>query len=142
MKDGISRIAAERQRQLSVEGWTPEHDDKHGGGALARAAAQYAIPYGLRAGKRVFEWLWPWDSRWYKPSAGNRIRELEKAGALIAAEIDRLLRLEAGRASKADSVSDAPESAGANRAASPESSSLSEHAPKPESEGKTQILEE
>jgi hypothetical protein len=31
---------------------------------------------------------------WYKPSPENRIRELEKAGALIAAEIDRLLRLE------------------------------------------------
>jgi hypothetical protein len=31
---------------------------------------------------------WPWDSKWWKP--GERIRELEKAGALIAAEIARL----------------------------------------------------
>jgi hypothetical protein len=31
---------------------------------------------------------------WYKPSKDDRIRELEKAGALVAAEIDRLLRLE------------------------------------------------
>jgi hypothetical protein len=30
----------------------------------------------------------------WKPTPGNRIRELEKAGALIAAEIDRLSRLE------------------------------------------------
>jgi hypothetical protein len=38
--------------------------------------------------------LWPWADTWYSPSPDNRIHELEKAGALIAAEIDRLLRLE------------------------------------------------
>jgi hypothetical protein len=37
---------------------------------------------------------WPFDRSWYKPTPENRIRELEKAGALIAAEIDRLQRLE------------------------------------------------
>jgi hypothetical protein len=35
---------------------------------------------------------WPWRWEWWKP--GNRVRELEKAGALIAAEIDRLSRIE------------------------------------------------
>jgi len=38
---------------------------------------------------------WPWDLGWWKPSPGTnegRIRELQKAGALIAAEIDRLKR--------------------------------------------------
>jgi hypothetical protein len=37
---------------------------------------------------------WPWDKGWWKPTPDNRIRELEKAGALIAAEIDRLQRME------------------------------------------------
>lgn len=37
---------------------------------------------------------WPWEPGWWKPGKGNsyadRVRELVKAGALIAAEIDRL----------------------------------------------------
>jgi hypothetical protein len=36
--------------------------------------------------------LWPFYCVQFKPSPDNRIRELEKAGALIAAEIDRLQR--------------------------------------------------
>jgi hypothetical protein len=36
--------------------------------------------------------VWPWEQPdWWKPS-DNPIRNLEKAGALIAAEIDRLIR--------------------------------------------------
>jgi hypothetical protein len=38
--------------------------------------------------------LWPFFTRPWKPTPDNRIRELEKAGALIAAEIDRLQRME------------------------------------------------
>jgi hypothetical protein len=34
---------------------------------------------------------WPWDQEWWKPS-DDPIRNLAKAGALIAAEIDRLQR--------------------------------------------------
>jgi hypothetical protein len=36
---------------------------------------------------------WPWFQERWKPTPDNRIRELVKAGALIAAEIDRMLRL-------------------------------------------------
>lgn len=35
--------------------------------------------------------LWPWDVRWWKPSPDPE-RNLVKAGALIAAELDRLAR--------------------------------------------------
>ena len=35
---------------------------------------------------------WPWDMKWWKPSDEDPIRNLVKAGALIAAEIDRLQR--------------------------------------------------
>ena len=90
--NGIERITAERQRQIDVEGWTPEHDEQHELGELATAAACYALP-DIRP-----EW-WPWDAKFWKPTDPThaqpgepRIRELEKAGALIAAEIDRLIR--------------------------------------------------
>lgn len=101
--NGVELIAAERKRQLEVEGWTPEHDRHHDQLELARAAVVYAMPptwrdetdianvlFGRtsRNGTRFFG-VWPegWD---YKPSRDDRIRELVKAGALIAAEIDRL----------------------------------------------------
>ena len=86
--NGIERIAAERQRQIEVEGWTPEHDDMYDNGELAAAAACYA------ADKRRYTYApppqWPWDAKWWKPD--SHIRSLEKAGALIAAEIDRRIR--------------------------------------------------
>ena len=39
-------------------------------------------------------WLhfWPFDLKWLKRTPKKRIKELAKAGALIAAEIDRLQR--------------------------------------------------
>lgn len=87
MKTGTELIAEERARQISAEGWTPEHDDKHGMSELAMAAVCYATPAAHRGTT-----YWPWSSRWWKPTPENRIRELAKAGALIAAEIDRLQR--------------------------------------------------
>jgi hypothetical protein len=35
---------------------------------------------------------WPWEPEWDKRGSGDRMRDLVKAGALIAAEIDRLQR--------------------------------------------------
>ncbi|HGM7247685.1 TPA: hypothetical protein ACKQE9_006505, partial [Pseudomonas aeruginosa] len=32
-------VQAERRRQITAEGWTPEHDDEHADGQMARAAA-------------------------------------------------------------------------------------------------------
>src|SRR5688572_24536646 len=87
---GVELIAAERQRQIEVEGWTPEHDDEHDVGEIARAAACYAMrPYLHRDKVHLY---WPWSSQWWKPTPDSRIRELVKAGALIAAEIARLQR--------------------------------------------------
>jgi hypothetical protein len=92
-RDGAERIRIERERQKTVEGWTSEHDDDpgHSDGQMAQAAACYAWPAPRPLDvKRA----WPWDRQWWKPTPWDRVRELEKAGALIAAEIDRLLRLE------------------------------------------------
>ena len=96
MKTGAELIAEERQRQIEVEGWTKEHDAQHKNGELAKAAICYADPntYYHQENKimmyRVPNRFWPkkWDIRWFKPT--DRIRDLVKAGALIAAEIDRL----------------------------------------------------
>jgi hypothetical protein len=92
MKTGIERIAAERQRQIESEGWSAEHDAEHSGGELTRAAAAYCLAERDRRHhtKAIVPSCWPWGRTWWKPSPDNRIRELEKAGALIAAEIDRL----------------------------------------------------
>lgn len=105
MKTGIELIAEERQRQIEVECWSEDHDDEHGDGALAMAAACYATTPKFRlknvdvkisprriGSTRIFEFLWPFDWQWWKPTPEDRIRELTKAGALIAAEIDRLQR--------------------------------------------------
>lgn len=85
-------VLAERQRQISAEGWAPERDDEHHVGALPHAAAMYAI-YGnigyYGPGNPPSDW--PWATEWWKPSADHR-RNLIKAGALILAEIERLDR--------------------------------------------------
>lgn len=95
---GCAHILQERLRQIESEGWTPEHDDEHDGHEMARAAACYALaaawfrdfsPAQLDASGTPEGW--PWGDDWWKPS-GDPIRNLVKAGALIAAEIDRLLR--------------------------------------------------
>jgi hypothetical protein len=96
MKTGIELIAEERQRQIEKEGWTPEHDDQHNTGDLAHAAAAYASAELYRRttseGYDNTPHIWPFERKWWKPTPENRIRELQKAGALIAAEIDRLQR--------------------------------------------------
>ena len=94
--NGAERIAAERQRQIEMEGWTSKHDDQWNNGELARAAMCYCMePAHIEDGdENVVPSEWPWFWEDWKPTPDNRIRELEKAGALIAEEIDRLLRLE------------------------------------------------
>lgn len=88
MKTGIELIAAERERQITAEGWTPEHDDAHKEGELAQAALCYIESALGIVDEDDVPLSWPWDKSWWKPSD----RDLEKAGALIAAEIDRLSR--------------------------------------------------
>ena len=97
-KDGVALIENERARQINSEGWTPEHDDTHIYGELALAAACYAVAQDVRDSTDGDEpadfWPRSWDESWWKPTPDDRIKELAKAGALIAAEIDRLSRLE------------------------------------------------
>lgn len=94
---GADLILSERARQLAVEGWTPEHDDDATEAQLVRAAICYA-DFGARLATTHDEkWVprWPWAQIWWKPERTDPIRNLVKAGALIAAEIDRLQRAKA-----------------------------------------------
>lgn len=84
---GIESIAAERRRQIEAEGWTPEHDDEHCVGELAAAAASYALARNECDSALV---SWPWAMKWWKPK--DTRSNLVRAGALIAAELDRLDR--------------------------------------------------
>ena len=111
---GIERIEAERQRQINDKGWTPEHDDEHPLGELSQAAACYAdIAGALMHGAKVGDIKdyycdctgpnpqWPFEDAAWKPSQ-DPVRNLAKAGALIAAEIDRLSRQNAIAMAAAD----------------------------------------
>lgn len=96
---GAELIAAERQRQIDGEGWTAEHDDEHCFGEISGAGAAYAALAARQIGSGMYEaettnppaQTWRWASEWWKPSP-DPIKNLVRAGALIAAEIDRLHR--------------------------------------------------
>lgn len=91
-QDGAALIRTERERQQQVEGWTPQHDDDHDDGEMASAALGYIGASQREHGSKMrMPATWPWALAWWKPS-DDPIRNLVKAGALIAAEIDRLQR--------------------------------------------------
>ena len=92
--DALSQAArdvlAERQRQISAEGYEPEADAMYESGELARAAATYALLATGDEGWRV-EDNWPWGMSTLKRAEPRRM--LEKAGALILADMERIDRI-------------------------------------------------
>lgn len=89
---GVDLIAKERARQIIDEKRDAKNDDLYAPGLLSRAGGTYALaafenvqmrPEGIPEG-------WPWDPAWFKP--GDTLEMLAKSGALIAAEMDRVLR--------------------------------------------------
>ncbi len=96
---GAQMIVAERDRQITEEGFDPEHDRCHTDNELALAAACYAVN-GIE-GVHVAEYgedAWPFAPEWDNRRKHGRLRSLVIAGALLAAEIDRLLAEEGGEA--------------------------------------------
>lgn len=83
-------VQAERRRQITAEGWTPEHDDLYCAAELPRAAAAYI----LNGANDEAPAIWPFVAKWWKPrdARSNYVR----AGALILAEIERLDRARQG----------------------------------------------
>lgn len=97
-------VQAERKRQITAEGWTPEHDDAHSHGQMARAAACYALAGSSAPNDGTAALLvslaWPWDEQWWKPSTARR--DMVKACALGLAEIERLDRVAASQGGPSD----------------------------------------
>ncbi|HHJ2088520.1 TPA: hypothetical protein ACQGXR_005690 [Pseudomonas aeruginosa] len=84
-------VQAERRRQITAEGWTPEHDDLYCAAELPRAAAAYI----LNGANDEAPAIWSFSAKWWKPrdARSNYVR----AGALILAEIERLDRAAPGK---------------------------------------------
>ena len=93
---GVRAIADERQRQVDAEGYSAENDADYKAGKLANAALAYVqvAAMDLAAGGRSHiakgspPACWPWHRLWWKPRDARR--DLVRAGALIAAQIDVL----------------------------------------------------
>lgn len=94
MWTGVVWIANERYRQIREKGYDAAKDDKQTDSKLAFAAITYAMPENCR--KELADVFWPWDKKYFHPSH-DQLKNLIKAGALIAAEIDRRLRQMARR---------------------------------------------
>ncbi len=80
--DTAHLIVAERRQQI-LKGYSLVHDNLHWSGELLFGALAYLCCPG--------DVLWPFEPEVFKPST-DPVRNLVKAGALIAAEGDRLLR--------------------------------------------------
>lgn len=93
MKTGIELIAQERQEQIEKHGWTLEHDGSHQFGEMAIVAATLATHHTdatVLDGDGDFgagDDLWGLEMK----LKDDTIHCLKVAGALIAAEIDRLI---------------------------------------------------
>ncbi|WP_247873870.1 hypothetical protein [Azospirillum sp. TSH58] len=93
----LSMIAAERARQITGEGFTPEHDDRHEThGELELAGGEYLLHAGSGDGHRAQfppgrpADIWPWDNHHWKPT--TRVRDGVKGCALGVAGIAARLR--------------------------------------------------
>jgi hypothetical protein len=75
--EGVAAIIAERRKQIEVLGYTRRHDDLHKDGLLGREAGMRAI---------MAHYMVTHDPYGNKDSAD----EFAEAGAMAAAEIDRL----------------------------------------------------
>lgn len=91
---GVRAIADERQRQVHTEGFSAENDANYEAGVLANAALAYlqVSVMDLAAGGRAHiatgspPACWPWHRLYWKPRDARR--DLVRAGALIAAQLD------------------------------------------------------
>jgi len=102
-------ITEERKRQIREKGYDDKHDDDHDTEQLIRAAQCYLNQVSIksqvmnindsynnklklyRAVERPKDWPPEWLPESWNPD--SPIRDLVKAAALIAAEIDRRLRI-------------------------------------------------
>ena len=85
MTKGIELIAEERKRQIEVEGYDVKHDFNNPLDSIVAAAISYAM---VDIDEQRAKTWWNWDWKHWKPK--DRKRNLVRAGALIAAALDKL----------------------------------------------------
>lgn len=85
---GANVINRERFRQIKEEGYNFDHDDDFKFNELIDAATSYLLACDGYVKFAEAEENWPWDLKHFKPK--DTWSNLVKAGALIAAELDRL----------------------------------------------------
>jgi hypothetical protein len=108
MQTGAELIAEKARTNREHKGYTPEHDDAHDRAELAAAArcyltcAEIQMSIGDTDLAKELDETWPFEPDAWKPS-DDPIRNLVHAGALIAAEIDRVQR-KRERESNADAL--------------------------------------
>jgi hypothetical protein len=96
---GAELIATERERQVTEEGYDAAHDRGHADDLIAAAVGYAQAGAADIEGSKYPSWVandpadpaidWPWHPDYWKPT-GDPVRDLVKAGALIAAAIDSL----------------------------------------------------
>lgn len=112
---GAWLISQERLRQSVVHGWSADTDDFYTAGELVAAAMAYSqlglcppvnrqlegIDFWPAAMSRIYDKRQPQDAQ---DKLDHTLRCLVKAGALLAAEIDRLQRVKRRLAERAEKV--------------------------------------
>ena len=86
MKTGLEQIAEERVKQITQKNYTCSHDQQHKNKELLYAALAYlnSAIYGSNVGEE------DWPSNWGEFKSHGYENDLARAGALIAAELDRI----------------------------------------------------
>lgn len=90
MTKATDAITAERERQITEEGYDAAHDRMHGHQLMAAAMCYLTVashPHPSDLTRAPIGW--PWAERYWKPGGGCT-RNLVKAGALIAAALDSM----------------------------------------------------
>lgn len=87
MKTGIEQITEERVKQITKHGYTAYHDVVYQNKELVDAAIAYLF---TALGYDIFpeNVRWPFSPKYFKNE--GYVESLKKAGAFIAAELDRL----------------------------------------------------
>lgn len=86
-------LREERIEQITKHGFSCDRDDRYRDDQLAVAAACYLYapkyPFAVATGEKV-PIQWPWPKLW-KPQ-GGRMKQLQKGGGMLVAELERQLR--------------------------------------------------
>ena len=85
MRTGLEQITEERVKQIAKYGYTAFHDSGYKNRELLKAALTY-LKLAMDPSYRPVDW--PFELQYFRDE--GYVESLKKAGAFIAAELDRL----------------------------------------------------